>query len=64
MQFFKIDKPFLWFFICFQLVITTPLIAQSNAKYTVSGYVKDSKTGEYLIGANVYIRELVKGATG
>lgn len=61
MQFFKIDKPFLWFFICIQLVITTPLIAQSNAKYTVSGYVKDSKTGEYLIGANVYIRELVKG---
>jgi hypothetical protein len=26
-----------------------------------SGYVKDAKTGEYLIGANVYLKEVLKG---
>lgn len=31
-------------------------------KYTVSGYVKEQKTGESLIGANVYVRETTKGA--
>lgn len=29
--------------------------------YTISGYVKDGKTGEALIGANVFIKELSKG---
>ncbi len=32
-------------------------------KFTVSGYVRDSITGEYLIGANVYIKELLQGST-
>ena len=32
-------------------------------KYTISGYVKDNSTGEFLIGANVYIKELMKGAS-
>lgn len=30
-------------------------------KYTLSGYVKDSTSGEYLIGTSVYIKELQKG---
>ncbi|MCE9538534.1 MAG: TonB-dependent receptor, partial [Bacteroidetes bacterium] len=38
------------------------LYAQEKTKYTISGYVKDAGTGEYSIGANVYIRELLKGA--
>ena len=36
------------------------LSAQTN---TMSGYIKDSKTGEALIGATVYIPEESKGAT-
>ena len=30
-------------------------------KYTISGYVKSATTGEYLIGANVYVKETMKG---
>ncbi|MCK5538291.1 MAG: TonB-dependent receptor, partial [Bacteroidales bacterium] len=30
-------------------------------KYTISGYVKDHSTGEDMIGANVYIKEISKG---
>ena len=30
-------------------------------RYTLSGYVKDSKTGEALLGCNVVIKELHKG---
>jgi hypothetical protein len=36
--------------------------AFSQNKYTISGYVKDAKTGEELIGAAVFIKEL--SATG
>ncbi|HNW90501.1 MAG TPA: TonB-dependent receptor [Bacteroidales bacterium] len=32
-------------------------------KFTISGYVKDNATGEFLIGANVYLKELMKGTT-
>jgi hypothetical protein len=32
-------------------------------KYTISGYLKEEKTGEYLIGASVYIKETFKGTT-
>ncbi len=31
-------------------------------EYTISGYLKDASNGETLIGANVYIKELNKGA--
>lgn len=37
--------------------------SQNTKKYTISGYVKDDATGEYMIGANVYIKELLKGST-
>jgi hypothetical protein len=45
----------------FSLLITFSVIAQN--KFTVSGYVKDAKSGESLIGANVYIKELLKGTS-
>lgn len=35
--------------------------AQDVKRYTISGYVKDTSSGEYLIGANVYIKELLRG---
>ena len=38
-------------------------VAQSVTKYTISGYVKDARTGEYLIGSNVYLKELLKGTS-
>ncbi len=47
------------FFLLFFLIHT--LSAQE--KYTVSGYVKESGSGEYLIGANVYVKEILKGTT-
>lgn len=31
--------------------------------FTISGHVKDSATGEYLIGTTIYIKELQKGTT-
>lgn len=37
------------------------LFAQNQ--FTVSGYVKDSKSGEDIYAANVYIKELLKGTT-
>ena len=36
--------------------------AQPQTKYTISGYVKDAKTGEELIGATIIVKEL--SATG
>ena len=33
----------------------------AQEKYTLSGYVKDNETGEYLIGATVYVKENLKG---
>ena len=34
---------------------------QQTAKFTISGFVKDATSGEYLMGANVYIKENMKG---
>src|SRR5512138_680670 len=47
------------FFLIFLLL---SLCSFSQNKYTISGYVKDAKTGEELIGAAVFIKEL--SATG
>ena len=38
------------------------LYSQEKPKFTISGYVKDASNGEYSIGANVYFKELLKGA--
>ena len=44
------------------LLFPMGLLAQSE-KLTVSGYVKDSKNGEGLIGASVFVKELLTGTT-
>jgi hypothetical protein len=45
----------------FILFVLSKALAQKQL--TVSGYVKDAKTGEDLYAANVYIKELTKGTT-
>ncbi len=39
------------------------LSVYAQEKYTVSGYIKDSKTGESLIGVSVFVKELNNGTT-
>ena len=41
--------------------IAISLFAQVN--YTISGYVKEAETGEYLIGATVYLQETMQGTS-
>lgn len=58
-MFSKFTKSIL--FVLFFQFITIGMQAQEKQKYTISGYVKDVASGEYAIGANVYIKELLKG---
>ncbi|MGC6428457.1 MAG: TonB-dependent receptor [Flavobacteriales bacterium] len=51
-------KHLLFFFI---ILFSNQLIAQE--KHTISGFVKDNETGEFLIGATVYIKETFKGVS-
>ena len=37
--------------------------ASAQKKYTISGYVKDKTDGGNSVGASVYIKEILKGAT-
>ena len=39
----------------------TPSTGDQGKKYTISGYVTDAATGEALVGANVYVRDLNTG---
>ena len=51
-------KKFLWLLLnCF----TVSVFAQES--YTISGYVKEAETGEYLIGATVYLQESMQGTS-
>ena len=52
-------------YLFFIILISLSFAAQLNAQkqFTVSGYVKDAKSGEDLFAANVYIKELLKGTT-
>ena len=43
------------------LMVMVNLTVLAQDKFTVSGYVKDAETGELLIGAEVYLKELLKG---
>ena len=43
------------------LIFTNSLLAQQ--KFTISGYVKEAATGEFLMGANVYLKENLKGTS-
>lgn len=47
-------------FLC--MVCNSLLVAQGKKTFTISGYVKDASNGEFSIGANVYVKELLKGA--
>ncbi|MFN3343387.1 MAG: TonB-dependent receptor [Flavobacteriales bacterium] len=47
--------------VSFFLFISIPSFSQE--KFTVSGYVKDGATGEYMMAANVYVIETQKGTT-
>src|SRR3989304_4506216 len=55
----------LFLIVLFTISSFLSLLSQTNSdeKYTISGYVKEESTGEYLIGANVYLVENKKGAT-
>jgi hypothetical protein len=50
-----------FFLLLFLCTISSIVHAQEKPKFTISGYVKDASNGEYSIGANVYIKELLKG---
>ncbi len=54
--------PILIFIFSFLFAGSADLKSQEKQKFTISGYVKDAAAGEYSIGANVYIKELLKGA--
>ena len=54
-------KTIIGFLIYLLLLVSTSLIAQN--KFTVSGTIHDAKTGEALIGATVYIKELQNTGT-
>ncbi|MDI9868121.1 TonB-dependent receptor [Flectobacillus roseus] len=46
------------------VLLLFPLCLQAqNQKLTVSGYIKDVKNGEGLIGASVFVKELMTGTT-
>jgi hypothetical protein len=62
--FFKMNKFFFALFLLFTFCIITFSEAQTNSeKFTISGYIKDDATGEFLIGASVYLKENKKGST-
>ncbi len=50
-----------FFYILFTVIYLT-VAGQTPKKYTVSGYVKEAVSGEYLIGVNIYIPALQTGA--
>ncbi len=50
-------------YLVLQLISPTPYSLAQQAKNTISGYVKDAKNGEGLIGVSVYVREAQTGVT-
>jgi len=51
------------FFVGILFSFTLAVNALESYKYTISGYVTNAETGEYLIGATVYDKETLVGAT-
>jgi len=47
----------------FLIIFIFSVQLKAQEKYTISGYIKDESNGEYLIGANVYIKETLKGVS-
>lgn len=48
--------------ITFLVIMLMPILATAQKKVTLSGYVKDANSGESLIAATIYIKELSMGA--
>ncbi|MBA3900239.1 MAG: TonB-dependent receptor [Bacteroidetes bacterium] len=64
---FKIQKqtslfPLLSFLFFSLIIFSKPFNASAQENFTLSGYIKDGKTGEDLIGASIYIEELKTGS--
>jgi hypothetical protein len=58
------QKIVLFLFFLFSLSFLPHFFSHGQkTKHTLSGYIKDAKDGEALIGAGVYVEELKKGAT-
>src|SRR5204863_4741132 len=49
----------LWLALIIMCILPSALRAQN--KYTISGYVKEARSGETVFGANVYIKETLQG---
>jgi len=58
----KIPVLFMWFIAAFFL-LPYKSVAEEDTRYSVSGYIKDAKTGEVLLFATVFIVELNTGST-
>ncbi len=50
-----------WFFLF--IILLSGSVGFGQSKHTISGTVRESKTGETLIGASVYLLELPKSAS-
>ena len=44
-------------------MLLLPFFSWGQSKHTISGYIKDATTGEYLPGANVYVKENLLGTS-
>ena len=54
-----------WVILSFLMLLSLASMAHNAAtekKFTISGYVQEAETGEYLFGATVLVKELAKGA--
>src|SRR3990172_5221132 len=56
-------RPYILFTLFLTGIILCPSITKAQNKYTISGYVKEEANGESMIGANVYVSELLKRTT-
>src|SRR3954470_19507884 len=45
----------------FLLMILAPFLLLAQTHHTLSGFVKESSTGEMLLGANIYVKPSLKG---
>jgi len=54
---------FLYLFLTLASLFSFIDVTAQQKKHTISGYIKEEATGEFSIGANVYIKELLKGAS-
>ncbi|HIO49900.1 TPA: TonB-dependent receptor, partial [Candidatus Poribacteria bacterium] len=60
--FMRILKPYCPLFLLLGILLF-PHVVLAQKTYTVSGYIKEGETGEDMISATVYIKELLKGTT-